>query len=268
MSMPDVLSQIVSYKREEVAAAKRSVPERELVDRALQHGAPRGFARSMRAKREAGLPAVICEVRRASPSAGVIREDFRPDWIAMRYAVSGAAAISVLTDRPSFQGDLNYLPQIRAVVPTPLLRKDFIIDPYQISEARAYGADCILLIAAILDTVQMRDFAAMSHELGMDVLAEVHDASELDRAIDCGAAMIGVNNRDLRVFKTDLSTTFRLQPKIPSDRLLVTESGIASTDHVKLMEGNGVHCFLVGESLMRQSDPGQALQDLFPALKS
>ncbi len=223
----------------------------------------RDFTGALRAKIAAGGAAVIAEIKKASPSKGVLRADFRPADIAASYARHGAACLSVLTDRQFFQGDPAYLREARARSGLPVLRKDFMIDAYQVVEARAMDADCILLIVAALDTAQMLELEALAHALGMAVLVEVHDADELERALQLTTPLLGVNNRDLRTFETRLATTLGLLERIPEDRLVVTESGILGPEDVALMRGHGVHAFLVGEAFMRAEDPGAELARLF-----
>jgi indole-3-glycerol phosphate synthase len=261
--IPDVLQTIVARKRVELAEREARVPP-AAIERAAASAAPvRDFAAALRAKIASGESAVIAEVKKASPSAGVIRADFDPAEIARAYQSGGAACLSVLTDVDFFQGHDGYLALARDACTLPVLRKDFMLASYQIFESRALGADCVLLIAAILGPDEMRELSQLALSLGMGVLAEVHDPEEMDRAIDCGAPLIGINNRDLRVFKTDLDTTLRLKARVPNDRLVVTESGIATRADVAKMRAADVHAFLVGESLMRQPDPGVALRALF-----
>lgn len=263
LDIPDVLQTIVARKRIELAERVARVPL-AAIERAADAAPPvRGFEAALRSKIAGGESAVIAEVKKASPSAGVIRADFEPAMIARSYQAGGAACLSVLTDVDFFQGDDVYLGIARSACTLPVLRKDFMLAPYQIFESRALGADCVLLIAAILDAAEMRELCGLALKLGMGVLAEVHDPDEMDRALDCGAPMIGINNRDLRVFKTDLDTTLRLKARVPAARLVVTESGIATRADVAKMRAAQVHAFLVGESLMRQPDPGQALRALF-----
>ena len=260
---PDILKKIVAHKREEVAAAKRTFPlERLQALLELVEDRPRGFARALRAMAESGGTAVIAEVKKGSPSKGIIRADFDPLTIAETYQESGATCLSVLTDEKFFFGHLNYLGLIREAVGLPLLRKDFICDPYQLVEARAFGADAVLLIAAMLDPAQLRDLAGQAAELGLDVLLEVHDESELEAALQSGAELIGINNRNLRTFVTDLSTTERLAALVPHDRLIVAESGIDCRADVERLQRAGAAAFLVGESLMRESDIGAKLREL------
>ena len=260
---PDILQKIVAHKRTEVAAAKARFSIERLRQRLeLVEDTPRGFARALRTMAESGGTAVIAEVKKGSPSKGVIRADFDPLEIAEIYQDHGATCLSVLTDETFFLGHLNYLGLIREAVGLPLLRKDFICDPYQIVEARAFGADAILLIAAMLEDAELQDFAGQARELGLDVLLEVHDEAELERALRTDCELIGVNNRSLRSFVTDLATTERLAPRLPADRLLVTESGIHSRADVERLQRAGAAAFLVGESLMREADIGAKLEEL------
>ncbi len=260
---PDILKKIVARKQEEIAARRARIAESELVQRAGVADTPRGFAAALAAKVAAGLPAVIAEIKKASPSKGVLREDFRPAEIARSYAAGGAACLSVLTDVDFFQGSDAYLQHARAACDLPVIRKDFIVDPYQVVEARAIGADCILLIAACLDDRQMDRLNDLARELGMDVLIEVHDEQELERALRTGNLLIGINNRNLRTFEVTLATTLDLLSRIPGDRLVVTESGILAPEDVRLMREHKVNAFLVGEALMRAEDPGARLAELF-----
>ena len=261
--MSDILDKIVAVKREEVAAAKRVRDEASLRREAESLGGQRDFVAELRAKIAAGRASVIAEVKKASPSKGVLREHFVPVEIAASYERGGAACLSVLTDEQFFQGSAEFLKQARAACTLPVLRKDFIVDSYQVSDARAMGADCILLIAACLDDAQMADLEAQAHALGMAVLVEVHDGAELDRALKLKTPLVGINNRNLRTFEVTLDTTLALLPQVPADRLLVTESGILGAADVQRMRGAGVHAFLVGEAFMRASDPGAALASLF-----
>jgi indole-3-glycerol phosphate synthase len=259
----DILERIVAVKREEIAAAKARRDLASLRRDAESLGGVRDFAGALRKQIAAGRPAVIAEVKKASPSKGVLRERFAPAEIAVSYARHGAACLSVLTDERFFQGSAAYLREARSACALPVLRKDFIVDPYQVAEARAMGADCILLIAACLDDEAMRDLEAQARELGLAVLVEVHDADELERALRLGTPLVGINNRNLRTFEVSLQTTLDLLPRIPADRLLVTESGILAPPDVQRMQAAGVHAFLVGEAFMRAEDPGAALARLF-----
>ena len=261
--MSDILNRIVDVKREELVVARARHSEAALRDMAAAQSAPRGFAAALRAKLAVGAPAVIAEVKKASPSKGVIRANFVPAEIAASYARHGAACLSVLTDAQFFQGHADFLRQARAACALPVLRKDFMIDPYQVIEARAMGADCILLIAACLSDAQMAELEACAIELGLDTLVEVHDGDELDRALRLKTPLLGINNRNLRSFEVTLETTLGLLPRVPAERLLVTESGIASRADVLTLRAAGVHAFLVGEAFMRADDPGQALAALF-----
>jgi indole-3-glycerol phosphate synthase len=264
----DVLHAILQRKAEEVAVRSARLPLRELERRAASASPPRGFAAAIEARVAAGQPAVIAEVKKASPSKGVIRADFDPAAIARSYAAAGAACLSVLTDVDFFQGADAYLQQARAACALPVLRKDFIVDPYQVVEARALGADCILLIVAALDDMQLAALSGQALALGMDVLAEVHDGDELQRALrlapaDGHAPLLGINNRDLRSFEVSLDATLALRDAVPRGRRLVTESGIATPADVRRMRAAGVDAFLVGEAFMREPDPGAALRRLF-----
>ena len=260
---PDILVKILNRKAEEIAAAKAALPLAALRQQLPSASAPRGFVKALRDQRAAGQAAVIAEIKKASPSKGVIRADFDPVAIAISYAAGGATCLSVLTDRDFFQGDAEYMRQARAACRLPVLRKDFMIDPYQVYEARAWGADCILLIVAALDDAGMAELAGLATELGMDVLVEVHDGDELSRALRLELPMIGINNRNLRSFETRLETTLELLERIPEGRLVVTESGILTPDDVALMRTNQVDTFLVGEAFMRADDPGAKLAELF-----
>jgi indole-3-glycerol phosphate synthase len=261
--MSDILDRIVAVKRQEIPAARALRSESALRELAAAQTAPRGFAAALRAKVAAGQPAVIAEIKKASPSKGVIREHFVPAEIAASYARHGAACLSVLTDVQFFQGHADYLRQARAACALPVLRKDFMVDSYQVLEARAMGADCILLIAACLSDAQMAELEACAIALGLDVLVEVHDGAELDRALLLKTPLLGINNRNLRSFEVSLDTTLGLQARVPADRLLITESGIAGPADVQRMRTAQVHAFLVGEAFMRADDPGQALAALF-----
>ena len=261
--MSDILRRIVAVKHEEIAEAKRLRDAASLRREALDQAPARDFIGALRAKLAAGRPAVIAEIKKASPSKGVIREHFLPAEIAASYARHGAACLSVLTDRQFFQGVAAYLQQARAACNLPVLRKDFMVDAWQVDEARAWGADCILLIAACLDDAQMADLEAQALGLGMAVLVEVHDADELERALRLKTPLLGINNRNLKTFEVTLDTTLGLLPRVPADRLLVTESGILGRADVQRMRDAHVHAFLVGEAFMRADDPGAALADLF-----
>lgn len=263
MNPPDILKKILQRKNEEIAE-RRSVTELSSLKRQVSTADdPRGFIRALRGKIEAGQAGVIAEIKKASPSRGVLRQDFRPAEIARSYADHGAACLSVLTDQDFFQGTEEYLREARAACRLPVIRKDFLIDPYQVYEARGMGADCILLIVAALDDSQLKDLAALAQDLGMDVLVEVHDADELERALRLNLALVGINNRNLRTFEVSLSTTLDLLTSIPVDCLVVTESGILAPDDVALMRGKGVNAFLVGEAFMKADDPGEKLAELF-----
>ena len=261
--MSDILARILATKAEEVAAAKRLRSFTEVAAAARAQSPVRNFERALRAKIAAGRPAVIAEIKKASPSRGVLRPIFDPPAIARRYEAGGAACLSVLTDREYFHGAPEHLTVARAACSLPALRKDFTIDEYQVAEARALGADCILLIVAALDDARLAALEACADELGMAVLAEVHDAGELERALRLATPLIGVNNRNLRTFEVALETTLDLLPRIPRDRLVVTESGILAPADVSLLCAHGVHTFLVGEAFMRAADPGAALAALF-----
>ncbi len=261
--MSDILNQIVATKREEIALALKKTPLAVMREDAESRLLTRDFEGALRRKIAAGLPAVIAEVKKASPSKGVIRADFIPADIAQSYAEYGAACLSVLTDRQYFQGSSDYLKQARASCDLPVLRKDFMVDPYQVYEARAMGADCILLIAACLDDAQMAELESIAHGLNMAVLVEVHDRAELDRALKLKTPLVGINNRNLRSFEVSLDTTLGMLADVPADRLLVTESGILKREDVQLMREHGVNAFLVGEAFMRAKEPGAALAELF-----
>ena len=261
--MSDILDRIVAVKREEIAAARAIRDDASLRRDAEALGGQRDFVGALRGRIVAGQAAVIAEVKKASPSKGVLREDFAPAEIAESYSSHGAAALSVLTDRVFFQGAPSYLAAARAACALPVLRKDFMVDAYQVYEARAMGADCILLIAACLDDAQMADLEAQAQALGMAVLVEVHDGTELDRALRLATPLVGINNRNLRTFEVTLETTLGLKGRVPAERLLVTESGILAPADVQRMRQAGVDAFLVGEAFMRAQDPGQALRALF-----
>ena len=258
-----VLDRILLRKQQEVAERLKATPLAQVQQQALAQDAARGFIRALQHKLEQNLPAVIAEVKKASPSKGVIREHFVPADIARSYEKGGAACLSVLTDRDFFQGHEEYLQQARAACSLPVLRKDFTIDPYQVWEARAIGADCILLIVAALEDDAMAELYATANEAGLDTLVEVHTAEELDRALKLGAPLIGINNRDLHTFELSLENTFKLLERVPDDRLLVTESGILAPADVAAMRARHVNAFLVGEAFMRADDPGVELQRLF-----
>ena len=260
---PDILKKIVARKHEEIAERADAVPIGMLRERLGDADPPRGFVAALQARVDAGAAAVIAEIKKASPSKGVLREDFRPAEIAASYARGGAACLSVLTDVDFFQGGDAYLQQARAACALPVIRKDFIVDPYQVVEARVIGADCILLIAACLDDEQLHRLNAQAHDLGMDVLIEVHDGAELERVLRTGNRLIGINNRNLRTFEVSLQTTLDLLEQIPPGRLIVTESGILAPQDVQLMRRHGVNAFLVGEAFMRADDPGARLAELF-----
>lgn len=261
--MNDILAKILQTKKEEVAAARQLRSEADLLREAKSRKDVRGFLRALQAKISQNQPAVIAEVKKASPSKGVIRDNFNPTDIATSYAAHGAACLSVLTDMQYFQGAYDHLRQARAACALPVLRKDFMVDPYQIIHARAIGADCILLIVAALSLNQLLEFEALAHELGMDVLVEVHDQAELETALNMKSVMLGINNRDLRSFETSIQNTIGLLPLIPEDKLVITESGILTVEDVKTMRDHKVNAFLVGEAFMRQPDPGVALEQLF-----
>ena len=261
--MSDILEKIIAVKREEIAAALKRKPLAEMRADAESRVLTRDFVGAMRSKIAAGQSAVIAEIKKASPSKGVLREDFIPADIAQSYAEHGAACLSVLTDRQFFQGQVDYLKQARASCQLPVLRKDFIVDAYQVYESRAMGADCILLIAAVLDDAGMAELEAIARSLDMAVLVEVHDAAELQRALKRKTPLMGINNRNLRSFEVSLDTTLALQKDVPADRLLITESGILTKADVQRMRDAKVDAFLVGEAFMRAADPGEALATLF-----
>ncbi len=263
MSGSDILAKIITTKAEEVIAAQVDRPF-STVDRDARTAAPpRGFTAAIRSRVDAGRPAVIAEIKRASPSKGVLRADFDPAAIAASYERAGAACLSVLTDRPFFQGAPEFLVQARAACSLPVLRKEFIIDEYQVAESRALGADAILLIVAALEDARLAALEACARDYGLDVLVEVHDAPELERALALSTPLIGINNRNLRTFGVSLHTTIELLPRVPADRVVVTESGILAQRDVAQMRRHGVNAFLVGEAFMRSPDPGAALTALF-----
>ena len=259
----DILQRIAARKADEIRAARAACALPEVDARARAQPKPRGFEAALRAKIAAQAPAVIAEIKRASPSKGLLREAFDPPAIAASYARGGAACLSVLTDRPFFQGAPEHLSAARNACELPVLRKDFMLDPYQIAESRAMGADAILLIVALLGDAELASLEVCVRDYGMDVLVEVHAADELERALRLNTRLIGINNRDLRTFKVGLETTLELLPSIPSDRLVVSESGIVGRDDVERLRAQGVNAFLVGEAFMRAPDPGEALAQLF-----
>jgi indole-3-glycerol phosphate synthase len=259
----DILARILATKAKELAAAKAAIPLSEMRARATSTSAPRDFAGALRARIAAGRSAVIAEIKKASPSKGVLRPIFDPAAIARRYEAGGAACLSVLTDRDYFEGAPEHLSVARDACSLPALRKDFMIDEYQVLESRALGADCILLIVAALDDARLAALEATARALGMGVLVEVHDGSELERALELATPLVGINNRNLRTFGVSLDTTLDLLARIPPDRLVVTESGILAPEDVARMRARGVHAFLVGEAFMRAADPGAALASLF-----
>jgi len=260
---PDILKKILDRKAEEVANRKQRMAIDVLQEIASGVEAPRGFATALQSKAKSKKPAIIAEIKKASPSKGVIRENFKPLEIAQDYAMNGATCLSVLTDKDFFQGSEAYLQMARETCPLPVLRKDFMIDPYQIHESRALGADCILLIVAALEDEQMHELANTATEQGMDVLVETHNAEELERALTLDTKLIGINNRNLRTFETSLQTTLDLKHSIPDDCLIITESGIHTQDDVQLMLDNDVFTFLVGEAFMRADFPGKKMRELF-----
>jgi indole-3-glycerol phosphate synthase len=261
--MTDILQKILATKAEELTTRKAKTSITFLDEIASGVEAPRGFARALQAKAAQKKPAIIAEIKKASPSQGVIREDFQPVMIGQDYAMNGATCLSVLTDKTYFQGSEVYLQMVRERCPLPVLRKDFIIDPYQIHEARALGADCILLIVAALDRVQLQDLAQTSEALGMDVLVEVHNAEEMEHALTLETPLIGIYNRNLKTFETSLQTTLDLKQRVPNDRLVITESGIHTQEDIQQMLDNDVYSFLVGEAFMRAPSPGTKMRELF-----
>ena len=265
-NLPDILNKILARKAEEITQRSQQVSLRMLSEHVAAQTPSRGFLTALEDKLALGLPAVIAEIKKASPSKGVIRPDFKPAEIAVSYAQAGAACLSVLTDVDFFQGADDYLQQARSACALPVLRKDFVIDPYQVYEARALGADCILLIVAALDDAMLRELAQLAWHLDMEVLMEVHDRDELERALPVNSTLIGINNRNLRTFETRLETTLDLLPLIPANRLVVTESAIHTRDDVARMAAQGVNIFLVGEAFMRAPDPGAELSRLFQLL--
>ena len=261
--MPDVLTRILAAKRQEIDASRRRMPQAELERRAALAPAPRGFERALRAKVAQARPAVIAEIKRASPSKGLIRADFDPVRIARSYEAHGAACLSVLTDREFFGGSPEDLVAARGACGLPVLRKDFIVDPYQVHEARSWGADCILLIIDAVPDAELRALEALALALGMDVLVECHDGSQLDRALTLRTPLIGINNRDLKTFETRLETTLGLLERVPAGRLLVTESGIATPSDVARLKAAKVSAYLVGSAFMAAADPGMELERVF-----
>jgi len=260
---PDILKKIIFRKLEEIQQGCEQLPLSEMKRRAFAAPEPRGFANAILAQLEAGKPAVIAEIKKASPSKGILRDPFEPVAIAKSYAEKGATCLSVLTDQDFFQGHNQYLEAVREAVDLPVIRKDFIIDDYQVYEARAIGADCILLIAAAIGDAQLYELTQTALQLGMDVLVEVHNEIELERALRLPLPLIGINNRDLHTFEVSLDTTLKMLDKIPNDRVVVTESGILTPEDVKTLQAHQVHAFLVGEAFMRAENPGQKLAELF-----
>ncbi|HUI99389.1 MAG TPA: indole-3-glycerol phosphate synthase TrpC [Usitatibacter sp.] len=264
--MSDVMRRILAAKRREVDEARSKLPLADLERRAESADAPRGFEAALRRRIAEGRPAVIAEIKRASPSRGLIRSDFNPVGIAKSYEAHGAACLSVLTDREFFGGSANDLQAARSACRLPVLRKDFMIDPYQVYEARSWGADCILLIMDAAADEALEDMARLSRSLGMDVLVECHDAAQLERALRLPTRLVGINNRDLRTFETRIDTTLELVPKVPGDRLVVAESGISRPDDVRRLSTSGVSAYLVGSAFMEADEPGERLEGLFSAI--
>ncbi len=260
---PDILKRIVARKIEVVEACRARVSQARLIEQAEQADPPRGFRAALEKCIAAGEPAVIAEIKKASPSKGVLREAFDPAWIAADYAAGGAACLSVLTEQAHFLGDDEHLKLARSACALPVIRKDFMVDDYQVYEARALGADCILLIVAVLDDAALARLHALAKDLGMDVLVEVHDAAELERALRIEGDLLGINNRDLRTFHTDIETCIELGQGVPAQQCLVAESGLHSAEQIAQIRAQGIHAFLVGEAFMRAESPGQKLAELF-----